>query len=224
VPTFAVLEQIDRERLMPLPDLTGHYDPHLWMDVGLWAGTIDGVTASMAEAVPDCADDMRARAQAYSAQLVALDEWARASLASIPDAQRAMVTAHDAFNYFGRAYRVDVRGIQGVSTESEASVNAIRDMVSFIVSRRIPAIFVESSVNPRNIEAVRAAARARGWEVGLGEQLFSDAMGEGGTWQGTYIGMIRHNVRSVVTALGGQVAPWPDELADWSERFGLQES
>jgi len=220
-PTLAALETVDEENLLSLPDSAGHFDPHLWMDVGLWAQILPPVEEALTAQRSDCAEAIAARGAAYSGQLVALDSWVRESVATIPEGQRALVTAHDAFAYYGRAYGLEVRGIQGVSTESEASVADIRETADFIVGRRIPAIFVESSVNARNIEAVQAAVASRGWTVALGEPLFSDAMGDEGTWQGTYIGMIRSNTLSVLNALGGTAAPWPDALAEWAGAWSL---
>ncbi len=222
IPTLATLETLDESILLGMPDLPGHHDPHVWMDVSLWAQVTVAVESKLVELRPNCAQDIAAGSEQYRAQLQALHEWTVATLASIPDEQRAMVTAHDAFSYFGRAYEIDVFGIQGVSTEAEASVADIQETVSFIVERRIPAIFIESSINPRNIEAVQAAVASAGWAVTIGEQLFSDAMGEEGTWRGTYVGMIRNNVMSIATALGGQAAPWPDELQAWADNWELE--
>jgi manganese/zinc/iron transport system substrate-binding protein len=219
--SLAALEQIPEADLLALPGYAGHHDPHLWMDVSLWARTLSPIADALVAQRPGCREAIEANAAAYAAELAAFDEWVRASLATIPEGQRALVTAHDAFHYFSRAYGVEVVGIQGVSTQAEASLADIGQVVSFIVERRIPAIFVESSVNPRNIEAVRAAVEARGWQLAQGGQLFSDAMGEGGTWQGTYIGMLRSNVLTIVTALGGQPAAWPEALSGFAQRWGI---
>jgi len=121
-----------------------------------------------------------------------------------PERQRVLVTAHDAFNYFARRYAIEVEGIQGLSTEGEAGVRRIQELVTLLVERRIPAVFVETSVADRNVQAVVAGARARGHQVVVGGELFSDAMGDPGTYEGTYIGMMDHNVTTVVRALGGQ--------------------
>lgn len=222
IPTLATLETLDESVLLGMPNLPGHHDPHVWMDVSLWSEVSVAVEQQLVELRPDCSEDVAARSEQYRSQLQALHNWTTATLASIPEEQRAMVTAHDAFSYFGRAYDIDVFGIQGVSTEAEASVADIQETVSLIVQRRIPAIFVESSINPRNIEAVRAAVENAGWSVSIGEQLFSDAMGEAGTWRGTYVGMIRNNVLSIATALGGQAASWPDELQGWANNWEIE--
>lgn len=125
----------------------------------------------------------------------------RRQVATIPPRSRVLVTAHDAFSYYGRAYGMEVRGLQGISTETEAGVGDVQQLGTMLVERRIKAIFIESSVPRRNIEAVQAAARARGQEVAIGGELFSDAMGKAGTPEGTYIGMIRHNTDTIVRAL-----------------------
>ncbi len=199
-------------------------DPHLWMDVSLWAQTVMPVAEQLAELVPDCRDGIMSRAEGYQAQLEALHNWADASLATIPTAQRVLVTAHDAFAYYGRAYGLDVTGIQGISTESEASLADIRGTVDLIVSREIPAIFVETSINPRTTEAVQAAVRDRGFDVAIGGSLYSDALGTQGTADGTYIGMVRNNTINIATALGGTVTPWPDGLSDWAERWHIAQA
>ena len=221
-PTVAVLEAVPADRRIDVVGGAGHADPHMWMDVAIWRQAISALREPLSEVVPACAEAIEASAQAYDVQLEALDQWVAASVSTVPRGQRALVTAHDAFAYFGAAYEVDVVGIQGVSTESEASVADIQETVEFMVNRRIPALFIESSINPRNVEAVRAASAARGWTLAEGGQLFSDAMGDDGTWQGTYIGMIRSNVLTIVTALGGEAAPWPEPLAPWAQRWELE--
>jgi manganese/zinc/iron transport system substrate-binding protein len=222
-PALAVMETVPREALIEEDeDEALEFDPHLWMDPSLWARTIDGVAEMLIELRPDCEARILENAERYETKLLALHGWARETLATIPQERRVLVTAHDAFYYFGRAFSFDVvEGIQGISTEAEAGVADIRATVDLVVSRGVPAIFPETTVNPRNIEAVRAAARDRGFEVMVGGELFSDAMGEAGSWQGTYIGMIRSNVLTVAEALGGEKAPWPEALRPWAERWGL---
>jgi len=147
----------------------------------------------------------RVRAAEYLERLVELDEYAQEVIGTIPESQRILVTAHDAFNYMGRAYGLQVRGIQGVSTESEAGVRDIEDLVNFLVEEKIPAVFVESSVSDKNVRALVEGTRARGWNIIIGGELFSDAMGPTGTYEGTYIGMIDHNATIIAAALGGVV-------------------
>jgi len=195
-------------------------DPHLWLDAALWGAGTDIVAEALAELLPECRDALSARATAHRAELAALDTWARTSIASIPEAQRVLVTSHDAFHYFGSAYGLTVHGIEGISTESEASIADIRETTELVVKSGVPAIFLESSISPRTIEAVRAAARDQGQAVALGGTLFGDAMGSAGTPEGTIIGMLRHNILTITAALGGEAAPWPAELADWANRWG----
>lgn len=184
-------------------------DPHVWMDPGLWAGTVPVIAAALAEARPDCAAAITANAASVEAQIAALDAWARASLDTVPEGQRTLVTAHDAFAYFGRAYGLQVAAIQGISTTSEAAIADIDAVADTVVDAKVPAVFVESTVNPRTIEALLQAVAAKGATVVIGGQLYSDSMGAEGSEDGSYIGMIRHNVSTIVTALGGTPAPWP---------------
>ena len=137
-------------------------------------------------------------------RLEALQKYAVQSFATIPESQRVLVTAHDAFGYLGRAYGTEVRGIQGISTESEAGIKDIENLVDFLVEQKIPAVFVESTVSDQNVRALLEGAKARGHEVRIGGELFSDAMGAAGTYEGTYLGMIDHNVTTITRALGGE--------------------
>jgi manganese/zinc/iron transport system substrate-binding protein len=204
VRTFAVTDGIPRKELEAPPAFAGNYDPHVWFDVGLWRRALAQVRDDLSALDRVHAPTYRRNAARYDRELVELERWVRAETARVPAAKRVLVTAHDAFNYFGRAYGFDVRGLQGISTASEAGTADVRELAEFIAERRIPAIFVESSVSPRAIEAVREAVRSRGFEVGVGERLFSDAMGDPGTPEGTYPGMVRHNVRAIVSGLRGE--------------------
>jgi manganese/zinc/iron transport system substrate-binding protein len=195
-------------------------DPHLWMDVSLWARITDVVAQTLSEASPDCQNAV-ANAEAYKTQLEALHEWIKESVVTIPETQRILVTAHDAFFYYSRAYGIDVASVQGVSTQSEASIEDIRSTVDTVVERQVPAIFIESSINPRTIEAVLQAVEDQGFTTKIGGSLYSDAVGETGTAEGTYIGMLYHNTKTIVEALGGTVAPLPDALQPWAETWNL---
>lgn len=199
--SFAAAEQLSRDRLIEATDFGGTFDPHVWFDVSLWAEIAMLTGDRLAELVPEAADDIRAGAQAYADELMALNEWVRAEIASIPENRRVLITAHDAFGYFGRAYDIEVRGIQGLSTQSEAGLQDISRMVRFIIENEIPAIFLESSIAPRSIRSLMNGVRERGGEVALGGELFSDAMGSRDSPEGTYIGMVRHNVNTIVGAL-----------------------
>ena len=201
--TVAVSERIPvPERLSP-PGFEGSYDPHVWFDVALWRHAVEQIRDTLAERDPGSASLYRRNAAAYLAELDSLDEYVRAHAQRVPRERRVLITAHDAFEYFGRAYGFDVRGLQGISTASEAGAGDVQALARFIAERRIPAIFVESSVSPRTIQAVREAVRARGFDVRVGGELFSDAMGDPGTPEGTYVGMVRHNVDTIVAGLLG---------------------
>ncbi len=203
-PVFAVTELLDEKFLLEPPEFAGHTDPHVWMDVKGWMDAVKVVARSLGEVDADNAAYYTQNAERYVAQLVKLNDYAKQTLSSIPKERRVLITAHDAFNYFGRAYDIDVRGIQGISTESEAGVADINKLVDFLVARKIPAIFIESSVSDKNIKALVEGSQSRGHAVRIGGQLFSDAMGKPGSYEGTYLGMIDHNVTIITRALGGQ--------------------
>ena len=200
----AVTDLLDRDFLLEPPEFEGHYDPHVWMDPTAWLKSVQVIEQRLSEYDPQGTEIYHANAESVLQQIKALDQYAERVLSSVPKRQRVLVTAHDAFNYFGRRYGFEVVGIQGLSTESEAGVQDIERLVSLIVNRNIGAVFVESTVSERNIKALIAGARAKGHTVVIGGQLFSDAMGDDGTYEGTYIGMIDHNVTTIARALGGQ--------------------
>ncbi|MGI8981508.1 MAG: metal ABC transporter solute-binding protein, Zn/Mn family [Pirellulaceae bacterium] len=179
----------------------GAHDPHVWFDVSLWSQAAAAVRDALISFDQAHADDYKANAAAYQARLAKLHEEAKTTIATIPKEQRVMVTAHDAFRYFGRAYDIEVRGIQGISTESEAGVKQINDLVKFLSERKIKAVFVETSVSDQNIRSLLEGSSASGHKVVIGGELFSDAMGNDGTPEGTYEGMVRHNVETIVKAL-----------------------
>ncbi len=201
--TVAVTDGIDRDKLLTPAEFQGNYDPHVWFDVTLWMKAAEEVRDTLIAIDPGQADTYRANADQYLSQLRELDGYVREQAQRIPEDKRVIVTAHDAFNYFGRAYGFEVRGLQGISTAAEAGTADVQNMAGFIAERQIPAIFVESSVSPRAVEALQKAVRARGQEVAIGGQLFSDAMGDPGTPDGTYVGMVRHNIDTIVSALSG---------------------
>ncbi|MCO5216614.1 MAG: zinc ABC transporter substrate-binding protein [Thermomicrobiales bacterium] len=182
------------------------WDPHVWFDVSLWNIVAGRIAEGLTETHPGEADAIAEREATYRQKLVDLDEWVYAELGRVPEDIRVLVTAHDAFNYFGRRYDIEVVGLQGLSTATEAGAGDVQDLADMLAERQIPAIFVESSIPPSTIKAVQAATKSRGWDVKIGGELFSDAMGEAGTPDGTYIGMIRHNVTTIVEALLGEDA------------------
>lgn len=211
-PVFVVTEKIDAAALRTPPEFEGHHDPHVWMDVSLWSRCVEHVAESLAKLDPPHADEYHKNATAYRGELTKLDEYVKKSIASIPEPQRVLVTAHDAFGYFSQAYGIEVQSVQGVSTESEAGVLDVNRLVDFLVERKLPAIFVESSVNAKNIQAVIEGAASRGVTVRVGGELFSDAMGTEGTYEGTFIGMIDHNATLITRALGGDA---PEKGLHW---------
>lgn len=202
-PVHPVTELIDEKSLLEPPEMSGHFDPHVWMDASAWGQCVDAVAKALGEFDPAHRADYAARAATYAADVAKLHAYARTCIATIPEKSRVLITAHDAFNYFGRAYGIDVRGIQGISTESEAGLEDINRLVDLIVRREVKAVFVETSVADKNVRALVEGARSRGRAVRIGGSLYSDAMGPAGTYEGTYIGMIDHNVTTITRALGG---------------------
>ena len=186
-------------------DYANRYDPHVWMDPELWQLVVGGARDALSINWPEKAEYFARNAQEYVAELDSLRAYSSKVLSSVPEDARVLVTAHDAFNYFGRAYGYDVIGIQGISTESEAGLNRMTDLVEMLVDRKVQAVFVESSVSDRSVRALIEGAASQGWDVRIGGELYSDAMGAEGTYEGTYVGMIDHNVTVIAEGLGGMV-------------------
>jgi manganese/zinc/iron transport system substrate-binding protein len=205
-PVYAVTEQIAEEPnfLLHPTGAEAHADPHVWMDVAAWSRCTATVADALSEYDPEHAADYRANAEAYQAKLMQLDDYVKRVIDSIPAEQRVLITAHDAFGYFSRAYEIPVMSIQGISTESEAGVDDINRLVDAIVKRKISAVFIETSVSPKNIRAVLEGCADRGWQVEIGGTLFSDAMGKSDTYEGTYMGMLDHNATLIARSLGGE--------------------
>lgn len=203
-PVHAVAEVILDQDDYVLTDEDDRFDPHIWMDVRGWMKAVEVVTQALSDFDPAYADTYRGNADRFLVELEELDEYARSVLGSIPARRRVLVTAHDAFSYLGRAYGLEVRGIQGLSTDSEAGIRDIEELIRFLVERDIPAVFIETSIADRNVRALVEGARARSHMVRIGGTLFSDAMGPSGSYEGTYIGMIDHNVTTIARALGGE--------------------
>ncbi|MEL6550164.1 MAG: zinc ABC transporter substrate-binding protein [Pseudomonadota bacterium] len=200
----AVAETVPENLLLASEDYEGRFDPHLWMNPNLWARVVLNVRDALIDVHPEGAETFTANADAYLAELAELSRYTTEVLSSVPPESRVVLSAHDAFNYFGNAYGFEVLGIQGISTESEAGLQRIGALVDLLVERDIRAVFVETSVSDRNIRALIEGAAARGHEVVIGGELFSDAMGAPGTYQGTYVGMIDSNATTIASALGGQ--------------------
>ena len=201
--TIAVAETLDTSDLMDAD--AGLHDPHIWMNVSLWKDAALNVASTLADRIPEHADSILERAAKLEQELEQLDQWGEATISSIPESQRVLVTAHDAFQYFGQRYGVEVHGVQGVSTISDAAISDVNRLVDLIVERQVPAVFFESSVSPRQVKAIVEGAQQRGLDVSSDSTLLSDSMGADGTPEGTYIGMMRHNFGTIATALGGQV-------------------
>jgi manganese/zinc/iron transport system substrate-binding protein len=200
-PVHAVTDNIPRDQLLPSADYPDAFDPHVWFDPTLWATTADVVAERLGALDQQNAALYRSNAERYKAQILELDAYARQRLSAIPPQGRVLITAHDAFGYFGKRYGIEVRGLQGLSTASEAGGADVQNLAQFIVERNIGAIFVESSVPQATIGAVQAAVRARDQDVAIGGELYSDALGDEGTPEGTYVGMFRANIDTISNAL-----------------------
>ncbi len=202
-PVVAVAEGLPRAALIAHEEYDGKFDPHVWMDPELWSHVVVRIRDALIERAPEHESAFAANAAAHLDALERLAGYATRVLGSVPPGNRVLLTSHDAFNYFGAAYGFEVIGIQGISTESEAGLRRIAELVDLLVERNIRAVFVETSVSDRNIRALAEGAGARGHAVEIGGELFSDAMGEPGTYEGTYLGMIDHNATVIARALGG---------------------
>jgi manganese/zinc/iron transport system substrate-binding protein len=208
-PTVPVAENIPEDLLREPPQFAGKYDPHIWFDVTLWQMAAQRVKDELATIDPASDALYQANLEAYLAELDELHTYVQEQILRIPEGKRVLITAHDAFGYYGEQYGIDVRGLQGMSTATEATAGDIQALAEFIAERQIPAIFVESSVPPATIEAVQEAVRDRGFDVVIGGQLFSDAMGAAGTPEGTYLGMVRFNTDTIVGALSTAATATP---------------
>jgi manganese/zinc/iron transport system substrate-binding protein len=201
VATVAVAECLPPERLLPVAGFDGLHDPHVWFDVALWREAAGCLRDALIRVDPANAEAYRQRGDALLDELAGLHAWVGERVAAIPEERRVLVTAHDAFSYFGRAYDLEVRGLLGVSTAAEAGTADVQQLAAFIAERGLPAVFVESSVSPRFVEALIEAVRARGGEVTIGGSLYSDALGSPGSPAETYVGTVRANVETIVEAL-----------------------
>ena len=198
--------RIPADKLMVSEQAGGHPDPHVWMDVKTWSGCLPGVTEALSEERPEYVDEFRQRSAQLQQDLKSLHQYGLQCIATIPPERRILITSHDAFRYFGRAYGLEVMGVQGISTESEAGLVQVNSLVDLLVERRISSVFIESSVPQKNIAALIEGAASRGHKVTVGGELYSDAMGAEGTWEGTYPGMLDHNMTTIARSLGG-IAP-----------------
>lgn len=199
-PVVSLGAAVPEDLRLSVPEFESEYDPHFWFDPTLWMIATEAVADTLAEADPDNAAAYEENAAAYLTELEALQTEATEALSAIPVDQRVLVTAHDAFGYFGNRFDIEVIGIQGLSTETEAGIADLQRVADTIIERNVPSIFVESTISPSTIEAVQAAVADRGGEITIGGELYSDAMGDAGTPAGTYLGMYRHNVETIVNA------------------------
>lgn len=198
---IAIGEAIPKDQILSNelhPDL---FDPHIWFDIDVWKLATQEITKTLSEEFPDNKEEFIKNEEAYFNKLSDLSDWTDKRISEIPDKQRVLVTAHDAFNYFGNSHGMEVRGLQGLSTDSEYGLKDIQNIVDFLVDQNIKAVFVESSVSDKAMKAVIEGAKEKGHEIQIGGQLYSDAMGAEGTEEGTYIGMYKHNVNTIVDSL-----------------------
>jgi manganese/zinc/iron transport system substrate-binding protein len=204
LPVYAVTENLVArwpERLRPLEEGGGIYDPHVWLDPQLWAECVRYIAERLAELDPQRASDYQLQAEQYIAALAELDRYAQKQLATIPPARRVLVTTHDAFGYFGRRYGLTIRSLQGLSTLDEIDLQSMNSLIRELVAEQIPAVFVESSVSPKALEAVVAGCQALGHRVRIGGELYADSLGPPGSPGETFLGAFRWNVDTIVAAL-----------------------
>lgn len=197
----AVGDSLEESNLLADKDNQNAVDPHIWFDIDLWIEALTTAKDALIEVDPENKDDYEANAEAYFTELRELKAYATEQIHLIPEEKRVLVTAHDAFNYFGNAYDMEVMGLQGLSTDAEYGLGDVQHLVNTIADREINAVFVESSISERSINAVIEGAKEKGHTVSIGGELYSDAMGEEGTELGTYVGMYKHNVDTIVQSL-----------------------
>ncbi len=198
---IAVSDNIDRSNFLDFITNPGSYDPHIWFDVELWKEAAKEVTRGLKELDSEHSSQYQANLEKYLVELEELDNYIKEKTEELPKEDRVLITAHDAFSYFGKAYGFEVLGLQGISTDSEAGTSDVRELANYIVEHKIKAIFVESSVPRKSIEALQEAVKAQGFEVEIGGELYSDSTGDAGTNAETYIGTFKENIDTIVNAL-----------------------
>lgn len=201
IKTIAVSDALDTKTLIGSEYFASNYDPHIWFDVNNWELITNFVVQKLSEANPENKAFFEENGKTYIEELKALDAEIKSIISTLPEEKRILVTAHDAFNYFGQAYGFEVVGLQGLSTATEAGVQDVQNLATFIINKNVKAVFVESSVPKRTIEALQAAVNSKNHNVEIGGTLYSDALGNAGTPEGSYIGMFRYNVNTIVNAL-----------------------
>ncbi|WKK83983.2 zinc ABC transporter substrate-binding protein [Marivirga arenosa] len=198
---IAMAELLNKESFINNTEFQGAYDPHIWFDVNLWKKASTLLSEKLIQYDSSNQNYYQKNTDQYIHSLDSLNEAVSQKLQEIPDSKRVLVTAHDAFAYFGRAYNIEVRGLQGISTLSEFGLRDVSNLVEFITENEIPAIFTETSVSEKAIKAVLEGCKSKGHDVVIGGSLYSDAMGEEGTFEGTYLGMVHSNVEKIVEGL-----------------------
>jgi manganese/zinc/iron transport system substrate-binding protein len=201
IKTIAISDALDKNTLIGSEYFASNYDPHIWFNIDYWIQATAFIVNKLSEVSPEQKDIFEANGNAYIKQLEALKSNIINAIETLPEEKRILVTAHDAFNYFGKSFGFEVVGLQGISTATEAGVQDVQKLSSFIIKKNVKAIFVESSVPKRTIEALQAAVNSKGHAVSIGGSLYSDALGNAGTVEGTYIGMFKYNVNTIVNAL-----------------------
>lgn len=204
---FAAGESLSKTNLAEDPTQQHHPDPHVWMSVDMWRTVAKGIQVELSSFDPEHSSDYESAAEILDAKLASLHDYGRKVMAGVPEDQRVLVTSHDAFRYFGGAYGVEVQAVQGISTESEAGLRRINELVDMLVDRKVASVFIESSVPKESIESLLRGAQQKGHRVTIGGTLYSDAMGNAGTYEGTYVGMMDHNLTTIAKALGSTTVP-----------------
>lgn len=201
IKTIAISDALDKSTLIGSEYFASNYDPHIWFNLDYWIQATTFVVNKLSESVPEQKSAFETNGKNYIKQLQTLKTTIKTAIETLPKENRVLVTAHDAFNYFGKSFDFEVVGLQGISTATEAGVQDVQKLSSFIIEKKVKAIFVESSVPKRTIEALQAAVNSKGHDVTIGGSLYSDALGNAGTTEGTYIGMFEYNVNTIVNAL-----------------------
>lgn len=199
--TVALADALDQKTLISSEYFAGNKDPHIWFNIGYWKTITTYVVKILSETNPEHKEAFEANGKAYLEKLAALEVEIKSIIETLPQEKRILVTAHDAFSYFGKEYGFKVVGLQGISTATEAGVQDVQKLATFIIENQVKAIFIESSVPKRTIEALKAAVNSKDHQVEIGGTLYSDALGNAGTVEGTYIGMFKYNVNTIVNAL-----------------------
>jgi len=199
--TIALAEVLDKNKLIASEYFASNFDPHIWFNIEYWKQLTTYLTEELSKLDTNNASYFESNKTAYLKQLEALENDIKKTIATLPEEKRVLVTAHDAFNYFGEAYGFEVVGLQGLSTATEAGVQDVQNLAKLIIDKKVQAIFVETSVPKRTIEALQQAVLSKGFQVEIGGTLYSDALGNAGTDEGTYLGMFRYNVNTIVEGL-----------------------